>query len=547
MINKSHISVLDCTLRDGLRIIDCEMEDEKISSIVRKLVNARIDIIEMGFLRDHRSWSYSGNSTFFTDVRQIEKFIPKDRNKSLFVAFVDYGMFDFDSLGKCNHASIDGIRVGFTKMNYLKHKDDIIRCLNIVKTKGYMLFVQGVNTLGYSDRELLDVIEMVNEVQPDGFGIVDTYGAMYSQDLHHIFNLVDYNLDKGVTIDFHSHNNYQLSFALAQEMINLSATRKVVIDSTLNGIGKCAGNLNTELLVNFLNRKKGFDYDEDSILDIIDEYLYVLRKEHYWGYSIPALMAGELKSHPNNIIYLTEKFCMDTKDIRYILSMIDEQTRQRYDYDNIERLYIQYNSSKINDTKEMAILGQLIPTDREVLILVPGKTIAEYRDKISEIINKTNPVVISVNFCTNIFACDFCFFGSPKRYSENTKKIRNVKTIITSNIQNSDGNDIVINYAKVIECGWKYFDNSVVMLLNLLKRLAVNKILLAGLDGYNSNKQNYFDDRLEHRRNVEDYENINREMAEMLRNYKNKTLNQCDIKFVTPSIYEEIFENKYEY
>ena len=53
-----------------------------------------------------------------------------------------------------------------------------------------------------------------------------------------------------ICINFHSHNNYQLSFAFAQEVIKLSgsSSRQIIIDGTLGGIGKVAGNLNTELI-----------------------------------------------------------------------------------------------------------------------------------------------------------------------------------------------------------------------------------------------------------------------------------------------------------
>ena len=68
--------ILDCTLRDGGRIIDCKYKDSDISNVCRDLTYSGIDIIEMGFLRDDKIVNYNGNSTFFTDVNQINKYIP---------------------------------------------------------------------------------------------------------------------------------------------------------------------------------------------------------------------------------------------------------------------------------------------------------------------------------------------------------------------------------------------------------------------------------------------------------------------------------------
>ena len=73
---------------------------------------------------------------------------------------------------------------------------------------------------------MLNLIDMVNEIQPYSFGIVDTYGAMYLEDIIHYYNVVDYNLNSDICIDIHSHNNFQLSFAFAQETIRLSGDKR---------------------------------------------------------------------------------------------------------------------------------------------------------------------------------------------------------------------------------------------------------------------------------------------------------------------------------
>lgn len=110
-----NIKILDCTLRDGGRIINCAFEDQETKDIIERLSNAKIDIVEVGFLRDHKKVRYKGNSTFFTDVDQIKPFIEKDRKSTMYVAFIDYGMFDINELKVCDGKSIDGIRLGFTK------------------------------------------------------------------------------------------------------------------------------------------------------------------------------------------------------------------------------------------------------------------------------------------------------------------------------------------------------------------------------------------------------------------------------------------------
>ena len=53
-----NIKVLDCTLRDGGRIIDCRFPDTTIKELIYKLSDVGIDIIEVGFLRKEKKLTF---------------------------------------------------------------------------------------------------------------------------------------------------------------------------------------------------------------------------------------------------------------------------------------------------------------------------------------------------------------------------------------------------------------------------------------------------------------------------------------------------------
>lgn len=539
VIIMKNVCILDCTLRDGGRIINCAFPDQEIIEISNRLADARIDIVEVGFLRDRRKIDYRGNSTFFTDVDQMKPFINRRSRNTMYTAFIDYGMCDIDSLKPFDGTSIDAIRFGFTKKNYDEERDEIVRWAKVIKERGYKLFVQGVNSLNYADIELLEVIKLINEIHPYSFGIVDTYGAMYMDDVDRLYSLVDHNMFSDICINFHSHNNYQLSFAFAQEVIKLSETsnRQVIIDGTLGGMGKVAGNLNTELIVDFLVRKKHYDYEFEDILDILDDYIYKYSLKHTWGYSTAAMMAGVYKSHPNNVIYLTEKFRLDTKDIGKLLSMIDPETRQRYDYDNIQKLYAEYVANKINDYETIAVLKDIVG-EREVLILVPGNTLNTHREVISNYIAEHSPIVISVNFVADEPTA-FAFFGNPKRYVRLSKKREGRKVIVSSNVNSDSTNDYIVNYHSLINRGYKYFENSTMMLLNLLKRVGASKIAFAGFDGFEKSEEtNYVNTSFQNERHKVEFEDLNRELSLMLTDFVNMMEDNCEILFITPSKFE---------
>ena len=523
-----NVKILDCTLRDGGRIINCEFPNADIKDISFRLAASNIDIIEVGFLRGASKVDYKGDSTFFTDVDQIRPFVDRTKNTK-YVAFIDFELFDWDSLKPFDGTSIDGIRIGWTKKSFSTQKDEIIKRLREIKGKGYMLFIQGVNILGYSDRELLDILDFVNEIHPSGFGIVDTYGAMYIDDLDRIYTMVDHNLDEDICIDFHSHNNYQLS--------------QIVIDGTLHGMGKVAGNLNTELIVDYLVRKRNYDYNFDSILDLIDDYIKPIQLQHKWGYSVPALMAGIYKSHPNNVIYLTEKFRLATKDIKYIISMIEPQLRMRYDYDNIQRVYQEYNNTKVDDSKALQTIKTQLE-GRNLVLVMPGSSIVEYREKIFSHIKEHKAKVILVNFIDEDYLQFDClaFWGSNKRYAKFKELRPRVTSIVTSNVEVDKDSDLVVNYDSYINRTEEYSDNTSLMLMKVLQRIGCINYAIAGFDGFKENGSYYNENNYKEVRFKSKYDEINKALSKHLANFADSLSNKKGIFFITPSIYKNIFE-----
>lgn len=536
------VQVLDCTLRDGGRIIDCRFEDSVIFGIGRQLNKGKIDIIEMGFLRDHIE--YHGNSTFFScvsDANIYAKKICEDKGAAdKCVLFMDYGWYTVDNLPEVEAEGITGIRYGFTKQDFKYHQEDLLREMRQIQDKGYDLYIQDVNTPGYSEMELLDVLEMVNDISPVSFGIVDTYGSMYLDDLEYLWHIVNRHLKKTIAVDFHSHNNMQMSFALAQRLIQLAGhERNLIVDATLSGMGKCAGNLNTELIVDFLTRKKDYDYDTDAILDAIDWYIRPVEMEEQWGYSIPAFLAGVFKAHPNNIIYLTEKYRLSNKDIKYIVSGIEEKKRQRYDYDNIQRVYKEYCSTIVEDEESLQRLNACL-SRKSILILAPGSSVEKCKKKIRNYIKEMKPTVISVNFDPEDIQSDYWFYANPIHWEKVSYVLPRERCILSSNIHLDTEGVYLIGYSRLIEEDSVLGDNSTIMLLNLLKCIGgISNIVLAGFDGLSEDKENYVDSLYAVPNACLGVQETNREVARLFARYKSRVNDLFHIEFLTPSKYDE--------
>jgi 4-hydroxy 2-oxovalerate aldolase len=132
---------------------------------------------------------------------------------------------------------------------------------------------------------------------------------MYPEDVHRIYSIINHNLDSNIKIGFHSHNNLQLSFANAQLFISEGLKREggVIIDSSIYGMGRGAGNLSTELITQYINQTYGHKYDPLPLLNVADVYLSQIYMKTPWGYSIPYYLSAVNNCHPNYSNYLMTK------------------------------------------------------------------------------------------------------------------------------------------------------------------------------------------------------------------------------------------------
>ena len=119
----------------------------------------------------------------------------------------------------------------------------------------------------------------------------------------------------------------------------------------------------------FMNRRYNSGYDIDSVLDLIDNYIDGIRNRCEWGYSVPNFLAGSYSAHVNNIAYLSTKAGIASRDINYLLNRLSATDRKRYDYNLLEKIYMEYLGSFCDDTKDLASLQQLLD-HKDVLILL---------------------------------------------------------------------------------------------------------------------------------------------------------------------------------
>lgn len=487
----SFLQMLDCTLReapvDGLRF-----GANLIKLYYKSMVKTGIDIIEVGFLKDV---DFEEGTTIYSSVEDIIPYLPEDRGNAKFVALIDYGRFSQERLSDFDGRSIDGIRICFKKHEWR----DAIGVAEQIKAKGYLVFFQHVDTLSYSDEEINELLTEVNRIQPYGYSIVDTFGSMYTDDLHRLYSLVNLKLDKNIVLGFHSHNNLMMANALSQEFVNLGyGKRKLMLDSTMLGAGRGAGNAHLELAAVYLNKKFGCDYNLDEILDIIDELVPQLLKKAKWGYSIPYFISGMHSSHVFNVNYLLSRHNIKSKDLTAIIESLDEKHRKLYDYDFLESRYVEYFSTNVDDTAAMETLRGML-TNRNVVVVAPGKSAKGKSAEVSELVKSENAAVIGVNSFIEGYDYDLLFFSNSKRYElmRSTHDGITAKALLSSNIKSEAASDeLIVNYNYLVKRGWKNFDNAMILLLRLLGKVGVKSVRIVGFDGFSEGTEESYADEM---------------------------------------------------
>ena len=518
-----NISLLDCTLRDGCHINGGYFGKRAIIEIIENLVQANVDIIEVGFFDNG---VHDEDSSYFSSIAEARKILPKNKGKSHFCLMADF--VDVSDVDPC-----DGT-IEFFRLSFKRHRWDwAIDAAKKLIAKGYKVYINPVNCNVYTDEEYISCIKRVNELKPYGFSIVDTFGVLRKQDLSRIYYMVEGNLDKDIVLGLHLHENLGLAYTLAQHFLEIrSPRRKISIDGSLLGMGRAPGNLCIDQIIDHLNNNFGADYNLEPAFDAIDNYIAPIKREKPWGYAIAYALSGKYGLHRTYAEYLMEKNRLKTKDIQRILSQVDRDHIEMFDEDYIENLYRRYMSSSYDDSNTMNTLRSAIE-NRTVLVICPGSSISRYRNDILRFVNENDAVVISVNFVPEFIQPDIAFCANAKRIV-NIRGSKNVLRIVTSNLKEDAAEycEGIVSYNECVYFNETFCEDSTLMLLKTLERADHAEVYIAGFDGFRNGGADYYSEHYTR----EEGKNVS---VKTVQGILHSALNRMKIHFLTPSVYEK--------
>lgn len=524
-----NIRILDCTLRDGGCVNDFNFGNKYMNQILNSIEQAGIEIVELGYI-DEKSGSEKDRTKYCNDRVIIDNFLLEKKQNIKYVAMIDYGKYNPDLLQPCSSKTIDGIRLAFHK----KNRKDMIEWGKKILDKGYMLFIQPMTCLNYSDAEMLDLITDVNDKLKDAsaFYIVDSFGEMRLKDMERIANLVDHNLISSMPMGLHSHNNLQLSYSNAVTLLNFQTQRELIFDSSIMGMGKGAGNMNTELFAEHLNVYGGKNYDIVPLLDVIDTVINQIKENYSWGYSVEYYLSAKNHCTPSYAAHFYKKHMLSIKQVSELLSMLSEDKKISFDKQYADEMYYKYNSNMHKDGDISTDIIDIFK-DKDILILAPGKSVLQHKKELMDIRNRENVVSIALN---NVPAISVDYAFVTKLSSYNLVEKLGIPCIVSSNIPVEQKESMIVDYDSITKYDDGKSDNSTIMLMNVLRKCDVKSVMLAGFDGFSTDiNENYYDDEL--KRPI-DRDEVNAR-NKLIKAYLSKIKNEMDIIYVTRSIYQQ--------
>jgi 4-hydroxy 2-oxovalerate aldolase len=287
---RPQIKVLDCTIRDGGLINKWRFGDDDVKKVYQGLAQSGVDYMEIGYKssekyfsrEEHGAWKFCTED----DLKMITEGCETDMKLS---AMADIGRIDPGDIPLKKDSALDMIRVAC----YVKEVDKGISLAHHCMDKGYETTINLMAVSKVLERDLDEALDDLSKSRVPVVYLVDSFGAMYSEQIHFLAKKY-FEALPGKTLGVPTHNNQQLAFANTIEAIIAGVN---MIDATIYGMGRGAGNCPLELLLSFLKNPK---FDLRPVLEVIQTLMIRLKSDTEWGYHIPYMITGILNEHPRS-------------------------------------------------------------------------------------------------------------------------------------------------------------------------------------------------------------------------------------------------------
>ncbi|WP_127530672.1 aldolase catalytic domain-containing protein [Paenibacillus kobensis] len=286
----SNCKIVDCTIRDGGLVNNWDFSVEFVQHLYNSLNEAGVEYMEIGYKNSPKllKGAETAGPWRFLDDDFLRKVIPNKGNTKL-SALVDIGRVDENDILPRTESLLDLIRVAC----YIQDVDKALELVQLFHDRGYETTLNIMALSNVMENQLIEAFQLIRESVVDVVYVVDSYGSLKPNDMAYLVNKFKEHLPNK-RLGVHTHNNMQLAFANTLVAVDNGVE---LLDASVYGMGRAAGNCNTELLVAHLPNPK---YNVRPVLDMIEKHMIPLREKEEWGYIMEYMVTGMLDEHPRS-------------------------------------------------------------------------------------------------------------------------------------------------------------------------------------------------------------------------------------------------------
>jgi len=464
------MKILDCTIRDGGYYTNWDFDQDIVKTYLESFNQLPVEYLEVGY-RSQAMGEYLGEY-FYCPVETLQ-FLKSVSQKKLVIILneKDVRAADAEFLLSPIIGLVTMVRMAIDPKNFK-------RALSLAAEVKRLGFEVAFNVMYMStwadEKEFLELIPKVDEVA-DYFYMVDSFGGVYPQDVKDIIALV--RSKTKVELGFHGHNNLEMALANTLTAIDEGID---IVDATVTGMGRGAGNLKTELLLTVLNAKGLLDFPYNELSKTVDDFTK-LQKHYEWGTNLPYMVSGANS--------LPQKQVMEWVSKRY------------YSFNSIIRALNNQSQGKVDNTKLPELDFGKEKTYAGALIVGGGPSATSHTQAIDRfLVNNPNIIVIHAS-SKNALSFEnvpndqyFCLVGNEGHRLEEVFQGSNIKgKCILPPYPREMGTYIPKSLTdnafelESVEFTDLYRDSHTALALQSIIALKIEKVFMTGYDGYSGN------------------------------------------------------------
>ncbi|MGD0949072.1 MAG: aldolase catalytic domain-containing protein [Candidatus Binatia bacterium] len=292
---RPEIKIFDCTIRDGGLMNNHQFPEATVRAVYTACVQAGIDYMELGYKASKRLFAPAqyGSWKFCTE-EDIRRIVGENDTPLKLSVMADAERTDYhEDILPRNQSVLSMIRVA----TYIHQIPVALDMIKDAHDKGYETAANLMAASTVPEWELDEALALLADSEVDVVYLVDSFGAFYSEQVRYLMEkYLKHVAGHGKTVGMHAHNNLQLAYANTIEAIIMGAN---MLDGSMAGLGRGAGNCQIELLIGFLHNPK---YRLRPVLQCIQEHIEPMREKLLWGFDIPYMITGMLNQHPRAAI-----------------------------------------------------------------------------------------------------------------------------------------------------------------------------------------------------------------------------------------------------